>query len=222
MEVQQQLRTSGRVQRGRIGVAIQEVTRGLAENFGLPRPEGALVNSVEPKGPAANAGVEQGDVIVRFAGKPVTASADLPRIVAANRPGMRVPMEVFRNGEPQELMVMVGEWQDDAAPKPRRNERAAPAPNKLGLVLALPSAAQRRERNVDHGLIVERVQGIAARAELQIGDFVLALVSGGRQVPLKSVDTFNRAVADLKDGQQVTLLVLRGDGNSYVTLRAGP
>ncbi|WP_169199535.1 DegQ family serine endoprotease [Aromatoleum buckelii] len=221
MDVQQQLRTTGRVQRGRIGVAIQEVTRGLAESFGLPRAAGALVSAVESDGPAARAGIEQGDVIVSFAGKSVEASADLPRIVAASRPSTRVNVQVYRDGEPHELSVTVGEWQDDAPARTRRTERPQPAPNKLGLVVAEPTPAQRREREVEHGLIVERVQGAAARAELQRGDFILALVSGGRQVPLKSVAAFTRTVSGLKDGQQVTLLVQRGEGTSYVTLQAG-
>ena len=221
MDVQQQLRTAGRVQRGRIGVAIQEVTRALAESFNLPQPEGALVSAVEPEGPAARAGIEQGDVVVRFAEKRVAASADLPRVVAAIRPGARVPVTVYRAGEPRELMVTVGEWQDESADKvPRPRGSARPA-NKLGLVVAEPTAAQRGERKIDGGLIVERVQNSAARAELQVGDIVVAVVSGGRQTTLKSVDAFNRIVAGMKDGQQVTLLVQRGDGSSYVTLRAG-
>lgn len=222
MEVQQQLRTAGRVQRGRIGVAVQEVTRGLADNFGLPRAEGALVSAVEPRSPAAEGGIAQGDVIVRFAGKPVTDSADLPLIVASTRPGTEVPVQVFRNGEPRELKVTVGEWQDDEAGHARlRPKSRLPAANKLGLVVSQSTPAVRRERGVEHGLVVERVEGAAARGELQVGDLILAIVSRGQQVPLKSVDQFNSAVADIKEGQPVTLLVQRGDGSSYVTLRAG-
>jgi len=221
MDVQQQLRTAGRVQRGRIGVAIQEVTRGLAESFGLPRAAGAIVSAVEANGPAAKAGIEQGDVIVRFGGKDVEASADLPRIVAATRPMSRANVRIYRDGEARELTVVVGEWQDETPARQRRAERSLPAPNKLGLVVAEPTAAQRRERSIEYGLIVERVQGAAARAELQRGDVILGLVSGGRRIPLKTVAAFDRAVAALKDGQQVTLLVQRGEGASYVTMRAG-
>ena len=221
MDVQAQLRATGRVQRGRIGVAIQEVTRALAESFGLPRAEGALVSAVEPDGPAAKAGVEQGDVIVRFAGKAVDASNDLPRIVSASRPGSQVALSLYRNGAMRELNIVVGEWQDEAARRAQRSEGLPPAPNKLGLTLALPSPAQKRERTVQHGLIVERVQGSAARADLQVGDLVLAVVMGARQVPLKTMDAFNRVVADLKDGQLVTLLVHRSEGATFVTLRAG-
>jgi len=222
MDVQQQLRTSGRVQRGRIGVAIQEVTRSLAESFGLPGPSGALVSAVEAGGPAAQAGVAQGDVIVRFDGKVVEDSGDLPRIVAATRPGARVVMQVFRDGAPRELTITVGEWRDDeSAPRALRGLRPQASPNKLGLVLTPPTPAQRRERDLEHGLIIERAQGAAARAELKAGDVVLAMVANGRQIPAKSLDEFNRWVGGVKDGQTVTLLVSRGGINSYVALRAG-
>jgi serine protease Do len=130
-------------------------------------------------------------------------------------------LSLYRGGSLREMQVVVGEWQDDAARRSRRAERASPAPNKLGLALAVPNATQRRERNVDHGLLVERVQGAAARADLQVGDLILAMVVGGRQIPLKTLETYNRQVADLKDGQTVTLLVQRSEGASYVSLRAG-
>lgn len=112
MDVQQQLRTKGRVERGRIGVSIQEVTRDLADSFGLPRAAGALVSAVEPEGPAAQAGIQQGDVIVRFNERGVENSADLPRIVAAARPGAQAGVDIYRNGAALTLSVVVGEWQD--------------------------------------------------------------------------------------------------------------
>ncbi len=219
MDVQQQLRNAGRVQRGRIGVAIQEVSRDLADSFGLKRAAGALVSAVEPSGPAAKAGVEQGDVIVRFDGKPVDNSSDLPRIVASSRPGAKVPMQVVRSGTQRDLMVSVGEWQDPAAARKTPTKGQA-APNRLGLVVLPPTPAQRKEMGEQEGVVVERVQGPAARAELQQGDVVMAIVTAGKQSRLKSVDEFNRLVSSLKEGQQVTLLVRRGEAASYVGLRA--
>ena len=221
MGVQEQLRSKGRVQRGRIGVAIQEVTRQLADSFGLPRAAGAIVSSVELDGPAARAGVLQGDVILRFGGREVDASSDLPRIVAAVEPGSLVAVDVFRGGAPLSVQVTVGEWQDPKeAPVAGAPTRLLPAPNRLGLVLTLPTPAQRRERGIDAGLIVERAQGAAARAEIRTGDLVLALVIGGRQLTLSSTAEFNRLVGGVQPGQQVTLLVRRGDASSYVSLSA--
>lgn len=221
MDIQSQLRTSGKVQRGRIGIAIQEVTRAIAESFGLPRAEGALVSSVEAGGPAEQAGLQQGDVIVRFAGRAVENSSDLPRIVSASRPGSKASFSYYRSGALREAEVVVGIWQDDSLPRGRQGGRATPPPNKLGLSLAAPNAAQKRERGAQEGLVVERAQGPAASADLQPGDLILSVVVDGRQVPLKSVEVFNKLVADLKSGQVVTLLVSRSEGASYVTLRAG-
>ena len=221
MDVQQQLRTFGRVQRGRIGVAIQEVTRDLAEGFGLPRAAGALVSAVEPDSPAARAGIEQGDVIVRFDGKVVDKSSDLPRIVAAVRPGAKVEVQVYRNGQPRDVIVAVGEWHDGKSQRAQGGmPKSQAVPNRLGLALAPPTPVQRRERGIDQGLVVERSVGAALRAEIREGDLVLAMVIAGKQVPLKSVEEFNRQAASLKEGQQVTLLVKRGEATSYVSLRA--
>jgi serine protease Do len=221
MDVQQQLREKGRVERGRIGVSIQEITRDLADSFGLPRPAGALVSSVEAGGPAALGGILQGDVIVRFNGRSVESSADLPRIVAAARPGSKVEVDIFRDGAPRSLSLTLGEWRDpEEEVETAAVGAAGGATNRLGLELAAPSAQQRRERAIAHGLLVQRAEGPAARAEIVPGDLILAIVAEGRQLKLDRIDDFERAVAALKPGQQVTLLVGRGEAASYVSLRA--
>ncbi|WP_245881056.1 Do family serine endopeptidase [Thauera aromatica] len=221
MDVQQQLRTHGRVQRGRIGVSIQEVTRDLADGFGLPRTAGALVSMVEAGGPAAHGGIEQGDVILRFNGRSVENSADLPRIVAAARPGATVDVDVFRDGKLQVLKLAVGEWQDpENAASAGSRPHMASAPNRLGLVLVAPTLAQRRERGIEQGLVVLRAQGVAARAEIAPGDLVLGMVVDGRRQRLGTVAEFNRIADTLEPGQPITLLVRRGDASSYVSLRA--
>lgn len=221
MDVQSRLREEGRVQRGRIGVAIQEVTRELAEGFGLARPEGALVSAVEPGSPADKAGVQQGDVILRFDTKAVAGSVDLPRIVGATKPGSKVAVLVWRRGETKELALSVGELKEEMAAKPvaaRSTPRGAP-PNRLGLVLGDPSAEQRRQLELEGGVLVEQARGPAARAELRQGDVILAVVSGGRQTPIKSVDHFNQLIAGQTRGKVVTLLVTRGPLPNFVSLR---
>jgi serine protease Do len=221
MDVQQQLRTKGRVERGRIGVSIQEVTRDLADSFGLPRAAGALVSAVEPDSPAAQAGIAQGDVIVRFNARGVENSADLPRIVAAAQPGTEVAVDIYRGGAPRTLSVVLGEWQDpEAEPEASAAEGGGAASNPLGLELALATVAQRRERGIARGLVVQRSDGAAARAEIQPGDVVLSMVVGGKQVTLDTLEDFDRMAAELKPGQQVTLLIQRADTASYVSLRA--
>jgi serine protease Do len=220
MDVQARLRQDGRIQRGRIGVAIQEVTRELAEGFGLTRPEGALVSAVEPGSPADKAGIVQGDVILRFDGKVVAASVDLPRIVGATRPGAKVQVQVWRRGEVKDLSLAVGELKEEVAakPAPRQVSREV-TPNRLGLVLADPTPEQRRQLELSGGVLVEQARGPAARAELRQGDVVLALVSGGRQTPVKSVEQFNQLTAGLGKGKVVTLLVSRGPLPNFVSLR---
>ena len=221
MDVQQQLREKGRVERGRIGVSIQEITRDLADSFRLPRPAGALVSSVEAGGPAAVGGIVQGDVIVRFNERSIESSADLPRIVAAARPGSKVEVTIYRDGAPRALSVTLGEWRDpEEEIEPAALGSAAGVTNRLGLELAAPTVQQRRERSIAHGLLVQRAEGPAARAEIVAGDLVLAIVAEGRQVKLDRVEDFERAVAALKPGQQVTVLVGRGEASSYVSLRA--
>ncbi len=217
MDVQRQLRDSGRVRRGRIGVGIQEVTRALAETFGLERPEGALVSSIDPEGPAARAGVELGDVIVDFDGKRVVSSRELPRIVAQGRPGSPAVMGVMRDGKRVELSVTLGEWEEGDRPVSRHEAPKEAVPNRLGLVLA-PAGADAGD---GEGLRVERAEGSAARAGIRPGDRIVAVVSAGRQVRPESVSAFEALVDGMDEGQAVTLLVGRDASTLFVSLRVG-
>lgn len=219
MKVQEQLRASGRVQRGRIGVGIQQVTDALAESFGLARAEGALVSSVEPEGPAARAGIEVGDVILGVDGRTITGSQELPRVVAELRPGRSYVLQISRSGVRRDVTVTVGEWLDaDAARAPAGQARPAMS-NKLGLVVKRQDAAQGPERKSAQGLVVVKAQGVAAQADLRPGDVLQAMAVDGRQTVLDSVDDFNRLVDSLKSGQTVSLLVKRESASYYVSLR---
>jgi len=222
MEVQAQLRASGKVSRGRIGVMIQEVTKELAESFGLSKPQGALVASVEKGSPADKAGLEAGDVILQFNGKPVVQSSDLPRIVGNTKPGSKVALQVWRGGASKELTLSVGEMADEAAGRgSQRGKQAESAPaNKLGLLLAEPTAEQKRQLGIRHGLIVEEVRE-GGRGELRQGDVILALIRQGVQTELRTVEQFNGLLAKLDKGGAVTLLVKRGDAQTFVTIKGG-
>ena len=223
MDVQSQLRASGRVQRGRIGVVIQEVTKELADSFGLQKPEGALVSSVEPRGPAEKAGVEPGDVILRFDGKPIEKSGDLPRLVGGTKPGAASLLQVWRNGAVRDVRVTVAELNDDRI-DPRKGRRSAapeagPAPNRLGLVLSELNAQQKRELKVEGGLKVEQVSG-SPRSDLRAGDVILAVIARGRQTPVSTLDQFNRILSGIEPKVGLTVLVRRGDSQTFLTLRA--
>ena len=224
MEVQEQLRANGRVHRGRIGVVIQEVSRELADSFKLVKPAGALVSSVEKGSPADKAGLEQGDIVLSFDGRPVGESADLPRLVGGTRPGNRVPVQVWRRGGTRVLTVAVAEMAEEKPRKPvARAPRPEPAaPNKLGIAVVEPNAEQRRDgRFAAGGVVVDALRSASARAaELQSGDGILALISKGVRTEIRSVEQFNRAVAGLDAGQIVTLLVARGDVQTFVPVRS--
>lgn len=217
MSVQAQLLEDGRVRRGRIGVAVQEVTRALADSFGLERPEGALVGGIEPGGPAALAGVEVGDVIVSFDGIRINASSELPRIVSAVRPGEVVEMVVMREGRERALQITLGEWEDAPVVSAEAVAPLAAAPNRLGLVVELPDGDEARLP----GLLVRQSAGAAARAGLVAGDRLLAFVADGRQIALVDLEAFESRVSGLEDGEVITMLVARGSGTLFISIKAG-
>lgn len=224
MDIQSQLKLKGKVSRGRIGVVIQEVTRELSESFGLSKPQGAAVNSVEKGGPADKAGVEPGDVILKFDGKAVSNSADLPRIVGATRPGSKVQLQVWRKGSSKDLSLVVGETPEEKTAL-RTNKNPKPveqAANRLGLVVSELSAEQKRELKINAGLLVEDVRGNGSRADLRPGDVILSLIARGENTELRSVDQFNKLLAQFDKSANITLLVKRGEIQTFVTVKGLP
>ncbi len=222
MDIQSQLRASGKVSRGRLGVVIQEVSKELADSLGLARPIGAVVNSVEKGGPAEKAGIEAGDVILKFDGKTINTSADLPRMVGATRPGARSVVQVWRRGATRDISVTVGEMADErqAAAKPLRGAKPPEqAANRLGLVVSELTADQKRELKMNSGLLIEDVKGVGARSDLRAGDVIVALISKGATTEIKTVDQFNKLLAQFDKGSNVTLLVRRGEMQTFITIK---
>ena len=217
MNISNQLRTTGRVSRGRIGVVIQEVTKELAESFGLPKPSGALVNSVEKGGPADKAGIEASDVILKFDGKEVSSSSDLPRIVAQSRPGSKATAQVWRKGTARDVSVTVGEMPEEkTAQRPgRKDTKPGNVVARLGLTLSELNSEQRKELVLSGGLLVEDAQGAAAKAGIRRGDVLLAI----NNQDVKSVDQLNQLLGQFEKARSVALLIRRGDGALYVPLR---
>jgi len=217
MDITHQLRTAGRVSRGRIGVVIQEVTKELAESFGLPKAAGALVNSVEKGGPADKAGLEPSDVILKFDGKTVNSTSDLPRIVAQTRPGSKATMQIWRKGAARDVTVTVGEMPEEkVAQRPaRRDNKSGNLVARLGLTVSELSAEQRKELGIGGGLLVEDVQGAAAKAGIRRGDILMAL----NNQDVKSVEQLTQLLSQFDKAKSVALLIRRGDGALYVPLR---
>jgi len=220
LDVQTQLQAKGRVSRGRIGVAIQEVSKDLATSFGLDKPRGALVVSVEKGSPAERAGVESSDIITKVDGKPVESQSDLPRFVAAIRPGSKSELEVWRKGGSRSLSVMVGEWEEArvAGREPQKPQKqAAAAANRLGLMVSELSAKQKEDLKLSGGVVVTEVRP-DARAELRRGDILVSLVHKGQHTAIQSVEQLNKLLTGLDKNAVITLQVRRGDSIAYVTV----
>lgn len=216
--VADQLRTNGRVIRGRIGVQIDQVSKEVAESIGLSKQQGAFVRGVEAGGPAEKAGVEAGDIITKFEGRSIDKAGDLPRIVGSMKPGQKATLQVYRRGGYKDLSVTVVEFE---AERPNRggndkDPRSAPVPvGSWGLSVADLTDAQRRELKVKNGVRVEAAEGVAARAGLREGDVILALdnheISGAKQ--------FEALISKLDRAKVVNVLVKRGDLVSYLIIR---
>lgn len=221
MDVVSQLRSNGKVTRGRIGVSIQEVTRALADSFGLPKVGGALISSVEKGGPAEKAGVRASDVILKFDGKVVNSSADLPRLVAATKPGNKVSVQLWRKGSTLDVSLVVGEIQDEGGVAQRGGhgsggaEGSSESEIRLGVVVNELNDQQKAELQVEGGLIVEDMKGAAARSQLQRGDVILAVGN----IEIHSVDQFNEVLKKVAHGRNIALLVRRSEGTVYVPIK---
>jgi serine protease Do len=212
LQVSGQLQTTGHVTRGKIGVVIQPVTQGLADSFGLPQPEGALVSTIEKGGPAEKAGIEPGDVILKLNGQPLTDSNELPSMVAGIAPGTSVNLEIWRNHASKQLSVTLGAVEDK---RTATNTATHEQGGKLGLAVRPLSPEERRQGNVPGGLVVERVSGPAAEAGIQPGDVVLA--ANGATV--LSADELKSAVDKSKG--HIALLIQRGEARIFVPVRVG-
>ncbi len=220
VRVSDQLKSSGRVTRGRIGVQIDQVSKEVAESIGLGQARGALVRGVEPNSPAAKAGVEPGDIILKFDGQTIDKSVDLPRLVGNTKPGSKSTLTVFRRGGQRDLTVTVAELEADrpqqraAAPEPTKPQASAAA-QSLGLTLAELNAAQKKELDLKGGVRVVSADGAAARAGLREGDVIVAVAN----TEVGSVKEFEAALARLDKARPVNVLFRRGEWAQYAVIR---
>lgn len=217
IRVSDQLRTSGRVSRGRIGVQIDQVTKEVAESLGLGKAQGVLVRGVEEGSPADKAGIEAGDIILRFDGKALEKAADLPRMVGNTKPGSRVSLTVFRRGANKELNVTVAEIEAEKTTAQRSTDKkATPASGEhFGLVVADLTDAQKKELRVRGGARVESAAEPATRAGLREGDVILAIAN---QEVLSAKD-FDSIMGRVDKARPVSLLIRRGEAAQYVLIR---
>lgn len=219
VRVSDQLRASGRVTRGRIGVQIDQVTKEVAESIGLGKPQGALVRGVEVGSPAEKAGVEAGDIIIKFEGKAIEKSSDLPRMVGSVKPGTKSTLTVFRRGGAKDLSVVIGEVEPDKVAKktPDKEEKpkASNAAQMLGLTVSELTDAQRKELKIKGGVKVDAAVEGAARAGLREGDVIVAIAN----VEVSNVKDFEAAVAKMDKTKPANVLFRRGEWAQYAVIR---
>ncbi len=218
VRVVEQLRSQGRVSRGRIGVGIAPVSKELAESLGLAKAQGALVTSVEAGAPADKAGVEPGDIILRFNGKPIEKSIDLPRIVGEIKPGTKATLTVQRRGASKELSVTIAEIEAEktaAKAGPAEGKPKAGGGQALGLSVSEVSEAQKKELRLKGGVSVDAATDAAARAGLRQGDVVLAIGN----VEVASVKEFEAVVAKLDKAKPINVLFRRGEWTQYALIK---
>lgn len=215
MDVADQLRANGKISRGWLGVVIQEVTKELAESFGLKKPEGALISGVEKGGPAEKGGLEPSDVILKFDGKPVNSSSELPLLVGATKPGKQVVVQVWRKSEVKNLTMAVGEAPTEKVAQRSGSGKPESTAGKQGLALSDLSEVQKKELQISHGVIVVEALSSAAQAGIRRGDVITAI----NNKDVKSVEQFNQILASSKAGQNIALLVRRGTQSLFVAFK---
>jgi len=219
VRVSDQLKVSGRVQRGRIGVQIDQVSKEVAESLGLSRTQGALVRSVEANSPAEKAGVEAGDIILKFDGRNVEKSSDLPRIVGNTKPGSKSWVTVWRRGAQKELPIVVAEIEPEkvAVTQSQPAEITKPSVTQffMGLTVGDLSDIQKKDLKLNNGVVVETVTDPAARAGIREGDVITAMSNS----EVKDLKSFELITSKLDKSKPVNVLLRRGEWAQYVVIR---
>lgn len=217
MSVVDQLKSSGRVARGWLGVLIQDVTRELAESFGMDKPRGALVAKVLPDSPAEKAGFQVGDVVLKFDGKNIVRSSNLPPVVGMTDVGKNVKVEILRNGKKKNLTVNLGELPEEDATIASAPQPKAAEDNKLNIVVTDLNAEQRNNLEIkENGVLVSNVSsGPARKAGVRRGDVILMI----NNTDVKDTNHFKEIIDKLPEGKSVPLLVQRRGGPVFLALK---
>lgn len=217
VRVSEQLRTSGRVTRGRIGVRIDQVSKEVAESIGLGKAMGALVQSVEAGGPAEKAGIEAGDIITKFDGKTIERTSDLPRFVGATKPGSKSTVTVFRRGASKDVSLTVAELEEKTVAKTSTKEEKSKAAAAQGFGLAVSdlTEAQRKELKIKSGVRVDAAVEGAARAGLREGDVIIQV--GNTEVA--NVKEFDAAIAKSDKSKTLPIMFRRDEWTQFAVIR---
>jgi serine protease Do len=216
MDVAGQLKEHGKVSRGWLGVLIQDVTLDLAQSFGMSKPQGALVAKVMADSPAAAADFQVGDIVVAFNGKEIERSSSLPPVVGSTPVGKKVPVKVIRSGRSQTLWVTLGELPDQDETVAEAEKSPAISDNRLNINVTELTSEQRKELDVEGGILVESVgEGAAADSGVRAGDVILRIDNQ----PISSIDEFKQLLEKLPQGKSVAILVQRRGGPIFLAMK---
>jgi serine protease Do len=215
MRVVDQLRSTGKVSRGRIGVAIGDITKDAAESIGLAKAQGALVTNVQAGTPAEKGGIKDGDVILKFNGTAIERSSDLPRLVGATKPGSKATVTVWRNGAQRDFTLTIGESEPDnkVASKADKPSKQDSATNPVGIYVADLSAAQKADKLT--GVVIERVDGVAETVDLRPGDVITSI----NQIEIKDAKQFAAVTAKLDLKKPIPVFRVRGGATQIVVIK---
>lgn len=217
MHVRDQLINNGRVVRGRIGVAVQDIDAALSDSFGLERPRGALVSSVEEDGPAERAGIRPGDVILKIDDKEIDRSSTLSQYIAQRKPGEESTVVLWRGGREKTLEVRIAELEEPRSLRAGASDGVTEEQGRLGLAVAPLTPEEKKEADIDSGVRVVGAAGAAAAAGVQPGDIVLAVNSHR----IRSAEDLRAQLKDIREGGVAALLVLRNDAQIFIPVRIG-
>jgi len=210
MRVRDQIVATGKAQHARLGVSVQDLTQPLAESFGLSKPDGAVISQVDAKGPAASAGLKSGDIVLSVEGEAITQAGKLSARIAQALPGEKLKLSIWRDQKAQDVVVTLGRAGDDSVAEATAKGDDNNGAPRLGLALRPLSRDERAQAQIEHGLLVQGVQGAAARAGLSEGDVVMAI--NGQ--PVDNIDTLRKVLSNKP--KSVALLVWRDGERLFV------
>ena len=214
INVAEQLESDGKVSRGWLGIAIQEISKELSESFNMKSTQGALVAGIEKESPADKGGLKPGDVILKFGENDIKISSDLPKFVSSTKPGSKISVSILRQGKEKQLEITIGEMPTEDMVVARKNNEQTQK-NRIGLTVKDLTPQQKKQIKENAGVLVIEVADASLNAGIRKGDVVLGLNNN----PVSSAQSFNQSLKKIKKGKTIALLIYRNGDTLYVPIK---